>query len=320
MISVIVPIHNVEKYVNKCIESLIKQSYENIEIILVDDGSTDTSGARCDYYAAKDARIKVIHQRNKGLSGARNQGIECATGDWIMFVDGDDYVEPMFVECLYQEVILAQVDIAICNYVFRTEDGKEIKRGNYSVVPRMSSFDNVDALLLFEDRRYGTFFDIVCNKIFKKSLFDDIRFPEGIALVEDISIIPDLYYKAKQISVISEKLYNYVYREGSLSNGSYSKEEDYRLRRPMMEKRLEKYITWDIKELILLQYIHMYSLISQHSIGVEKRLKEIQKEFRKVYLKGNYAKNISRSRKIKFFLAAFSLEGYNSLVNLKKHK
>jgi len=320
VVSIIVPIYNVEKYINKCVESLMNQTFSDIEIILVDDGSKDASGKWCDYYAKKDARIKVIHQKNRGLSGARNQGIENAAGEWLLFVDGDDYVEPRFVECLYQEAVSARVDIAICNYAFKSEEGTEIKRSSYSFVPRMSPFDNLDALLLFENKQYGTFFDVVWNKLFRVSLFENVRFPEGISLVEDISIIPEIYYKAKRISVIEEKLYNYVYREGSLSNGSYNKEEDYRLRRPMMEQRLKTYRAWNVKELILLQCIHLYSLIDQHSDGKDFRLIGLQKEFRQEYFRGHYIKAVSGSRKFKFFLAAISLKGYNLLVEIKKHK
>ena len=150
----------------------------------------------------------------------------------------------------------------------------------------------MDALLLFENKQYRTFFDVVWNKIYRKSLFQDTRFPEGISLGEDISILPDLYYKAKRVSVISEKLYNYVYREGSLSNGTYNKEEDYRLRRPVLEQRLEKYIVWDIKELILLRIV------------------------RHVFFKGNYKTVVSAKQKVKFLFAAISLKVYNCLVNI----
>lgn len=317
MVSIIVPVYNVEKYINRCIESLINQTFSDIEIILVDDGSTDTSGEKCDYYAERDSRIKVIHQSNRGLSGARNQGIDSALGEWLLFVDSDDYVESEYVECLYREAIISNVDIAICNYVFRMEDGKEFARSSYSYVPKRNAFDNIDALLLFEDKQYGTFFDIVWNKIFKKTLFSGIRFPEGISLVEDISVMPDLYYKAKRVSIVAEKLYNYVYREGSLTNGTYDKEADYCLRLPMMEQRLEKYKAWDVKELILLHCIHMYSLMENYFGGKDKKLKRIQKEFRLAYIKGNYRKNLSLSRKIKFLLAAISLKAYNLMVNVK---
>lgn len=317
MISIIVPIYNMEKYIDRCVESLINQTYSDIEIILVDDGSKDASGERCDYYAEKDTRIKVIHQKNRGISGARNRGIECAAGEWLLFVDSDDYVEPRFVECLYREAMSAEVDIAMCNYVCRTQEGRITARNSYSFVPGIPFLSNMDALLLFENEKYGTFFDVVWNKIYRKSLFIDVRFPEGISLVEDISILPDLYYKAKKISVLSDKLYNYVYREGSLSNGTYNKEEDYRLRRPMLEQRLEKYIAWDIKELILLHCIHMYSFIAQYSDGKEKRLKEIQRIVRRVFFKGNYKTYVPAKQKVKFLLAVISLKVYNSLVNIK---
>ena len=267
---------------------------------MIDDGSTDASGKKCDDYSKKDARIKVIHQNNRGLSCARNRGIDSAIGEWLLFVDSDDYVEPEYVELLYHEATAADVDIAICNYILRGEDGKKISRRSYAYVPKRNAFDNVDALLLFENKQYGTFFDVVWNKIFKKTLFDDIRFPEGISLVEDISIMPDLYFKAKRVSIIGEKLYSYVYREGSLSNGSHDKEADYRLRRPMMEQRLAKYKVWNIKELTLLHCIHMYSMIADYSKGQDDRLKEIQQEYRRQFFKGQYTKQCAKNS-FKFF-------------------
>lgn len=315
MVSIIVPVCNVEQYIDRCIESLRNQTLEEIEIILVDDGSVDASASKCDAHAAKDARITVIHQENQGPSGARNQGLACAKGDWLLFVDGDDYVEPQFVECLYQEVLSSGSDIAICNYVCRTEDGKRMERGCVSEVGQMAPFDSVDALLFFENRKYGMFFDVVWNKIFRKTLFANLSFPEGVALVEDICILPQLFHRAKKVSVIGEKLYNYVYRKGSLSHGFYQKEEAYRLRKAMMEQRLEYYQCWGIKELVLLHYIHMYSLIAGYSKGTDKRLEEIQKEFRKCYLTGKYQKPLSVTRKMKFMMGAISLKLYDGMAS-----
>lgn len=317
MVSIVVPVYNVEKHIDKCVESLLHQTFSDIEIILVDDGSGDSSGKKCDDYAEKDSRVLVIHQENHGVSAARNRGIEKAQGEWLLFVDGDDYAEPRFVECLYNEIVSSGADISMCNYFSRDEEGNKISRSSHSFVSAMSALDNVDTLLLFENKQYGTFFDVLWNKIYKKNLFDGIRFPEGVSLVEDISIIPDLYYRVKKVTIIEDAVYNYVYREGSLSNGTYNKNEDYRLRRPMMEQRLEKYKSWKIKELVLLQYVHLYSLIAEHSGGKDKRLKEIQKEFRKQYAAGKYYKQIAASRKAKFLLASVSLKAYNRLVKIR---
>lgn len=315
MVSVIVSVYNLKRYIERCVESLRKQTFSNLEILLVDDGSTDGSAEICDKYAKQDTRIKVIHQPNKGVSAARNCGLDNAKGDYVMFVDGDDYVEPEYVKRLYEEMITADTDMVLCNYYYRDDEGEVINRENYTYVAEMRPFQNIQALYLFEDQQYGTFFDVLWNRIFRKSLFDGIRFPEGISLVEDISVLSELYYRAKRVSVIGDKLYNYIYRQNSLSNGTFDKEEEYRLRKPMMEERLEKYIAWDIKELILLHSIHLYALIFRYTEGRDKQLGEIQKEYRKQYRRGNYKVSVSLSRRIKFLLAAFSLKLYFYMSN-----
>lgn len=315
MVSVIVSVFNLCGYIERCVESLQKQTFADLEILLVDDGSTDGSAEICDEYAKKDTRIKVIHQTNKGVSAARNSGLDNAKGEYVMFVDGDDYVEPEYVNRLYEEINSVDVDMVLCNYYYRDDEGEIINRENYSCVEEMCPFLNIQALCLFEDQRYGTFFDVLWNRIFRKSLFDGVCFPEGVSLVEDISVLPELYYRARRVSIIGDRLYNYVYRQNSMSNGTFDKEEDYRLRKPMMEQRLEKYIAWGIKELVLLHSIHLYALIFRHTEGRDKRLGEIQKEYRKQYRRGNYKGSVSLSRKIKFLLAAFSLKLYFYMSN-----
>ena len=116
LISIIVPVYNVEKYLSKCIDSIINQTYKNIEIILIDDGSTDSSGAICDKYALVDSRIHVLHIENSGVSNARNVGLNHATGDYIGFVDSDDYIEPNMYELLLEELIADDVDVVQCNH------------------------------------------------------------------------------------------------------------------------------------------------------------------------------------------------------------
>lgn len=310
MVSVIVSVYNLERYVERCVESLRKQTFSDFEMVLVDDGSTDSSGVICDEFARRDARITVIHRKNGGLSAARNTGLDHAKGDFVLFVDGDDYAEPEYVERLYEEMVATDADIVLCNYFYKDDEGEFVDRSNYSYVAGKGPFHNLQALYMFEDQHYGTFFDVVWNKMFRKELFDGIRFPEGVSLVEDISIMPELYYRAERVSVIGDKLYNYIYRQSSLSNGTCDKEEDYRLRKPMMEKRLEQYKAWEIKELTLIHIIHLYALVARHTGGVDKRLGELQKEYRQQYRKGTYKGDVLTGRRVKFFLAAVSLKLY----------
>ena len=122
-ISIIVPVYQVEKYIRQCIESILAQTFTDFELILVDDGSKDNSGKICDEYAEKDKRIRVIHKENDGLSDARNKGLDNASGNYFMFVDGDDYISPNMAECLYKKISEAKADIAACNYRYIFEDG-----------------------------------------------------------------------------------------------------------------------------------------------------------------------------------------------------
>lgn len=317
MISVIVPVYNVEMFLDRCIESLLKQNYKDEEIILVDDGSTDNSGMICERWAEKDSRIIVVHQENKGLSGARNTGISKAKGDYLAFVDSDDFVEPEYLEKMYQRIVENDADIVFCNYRFTDEKGKETNDRFYSHFSSDRVLDGYDVLMLFENKSYFTFFDVCWNKLYKRKLFAAVEFPEGISRIEDISIMPYIYHKAKRICAIEDVLYNYVCREASLSRVRVSKEEDCVLRASMMENRLSLYEEWGIKELSLIHMIHMFSMYSMVKNLYENRLKELQKEFRKIYLKKGYYKKITLKRRAKFFLAFLSLRLYNGLINIK---
>ena len=317
MVSVIVPVYNVEKYIDRCVESLVKQTFADIEILWIDDGSTDSSSKRCDDWAQRDARVRAIHKENGGLSSARNCGLDHALGEYLLFVDSDDFVAPGYVERLYHEMAGSQTDIVICNYLCVDESGKEVNSTYYTYVQTMEPFSNITALMLFEDQSYGMFFDVVWNKIYKKELFSDIRFPEGVSLVEDIYVMPKLYYAATGISVISDKLYYYVFREGSLSHGTFNSSEDYLLRKPMMESRLRDYIDWGIKELILIQYIHLCSLILQNDSNSKAEIQRLQKEYRSYYFSGKYVGKLAFGRRLKYLLAAINLRLYHKIASKK---
>lgn len=316
MISVIVPIYNVEKYLDKCIRSLSEQTFKEQEIILVDDGSTDRSGAICDDWAKKDSRIVVIHQKNQGISEARNVGIGCSQGDYLAFVDGDDFVEAQYLEKLYRKAKEDDTDITICNYRFSDEDGNDIQNSNYSYFTSEKILNGYEVLMLFEDKHIRTFFDVCWNKLYKKELFEGIGFPKGISIVEDISLLPSLYYRAKRVGFCGEVLYNYVYRKSSVSNKSRSLSEDLAVRLPMMEKRLALYKEWNIKELCLLQVIHLYSLYLLEEKKNKDTLSKLQKEYRSLFLKKKYYGRIALSRKVKLIIAFLSLNIYNRLICL----
>lgn len=206
LVSVIVPVYNVEKYVGECIESLLGQSYKNIEIILVDDGSTDSSGRICDEYAGKDIRIKVIHKENGGLSDARNVGIDSATGAYYSFVDGDDFLAEDTVAQMISGLKKKKCDIAVCNMIRYFENGE------------MESFyipSNVLKVLNGTDRFETLTQPSVCNKIFRADLFNSIRFPRG-KFYEDTFVYHILAYRANTIVLTGYDGYFYRSRRSSI--------------------------------------------------------------------------------------------------------
>lgn len=215
-ISIVVPIYNVEKYLRKCIDSILNQTYHNLEIILVNDGSTDSSGDICNEYKNKDERIVVIHQENKGMSSARNAGIEIATGQYIGFVDSDDYIEKDMYERLFQNIIDYNADIAICGFVF--EENNKIVSKNFT--NNVEVFDKATALEeLLKDRKIHSY---VWNKLFKRELWNDAKFKLGVAF-EDIDIMYKLFKKANKIIYINSLEYYYVQRSTSIMHVHNSK-------------------------------------------------------------------------------------------------
>ncbi len=215
LISVIVPVYNVEKYLQKCVDSIINQTYQNLEIILVDDGSTDNSGKICDEYLKKDKRIKVIHKRNGGLSDARNWAIDVAEGEYIEFVDSDDYIEQDMIEFLYNNIEQYNADISICSYYMIDE--KECINQSTNELYVYSRLEILQEVLLDEKIR-----SYAWNKLFKKSLFDDIRFPVG-KIFEDVITIGKLFEKSEKVVLNDVAKYYYRQREGSILHIQNSK-------------------------------------------------------------------------------------------------
>ena len=218
LISIIVPIYNVEMYIKRCIDSIINQSYQNLEIILVDDGSPDKCGAICDEYAAKDNRVKVIHKQNGGLADARNVGIGISTGEYVMFVDSDDWLETEACEKAINMASKFKADIVVFEMTLVYDNGKKIKR-NKGIISVSPSRAECMKALLYKIPESGIF-NNVCNKMFVRSLFDGIFFPTN-KVAEDHGVIYRLIHKANKICVIDECLYNYYQRNGSISHNEF---------------------------------------------------------------------------------------------------
>lgn len=211
LISIIVPVYNVENYLSKCVKSLLNQTYSKYEIILIDDGSSDESGKLCDWWAEKSKIIKVFHKKNGGLSSARNFGIDKSTGKYLSFIDSDDYVEPNFLDALYNNMKKYNSNISICSNYY-TYKNKDIKRKNHGLELKLDFYD------AFVNMNRGCDFDMaIWNKLYKRELFDQIRFPID-KLSEDYFVMCKLFYFGKSISFTPLHLYHYVQRNNSITH------------------------------------------------------------------------------------------------------
>lgn len=222
LVSVVIPVYNVEKYLDRCIQSVIEQTYTNLEIILVDDGSTDKSPELCDQYARKDKRIVIIHKKNGGLSSARNAGIEKSKGDYIAFIDSDDYIAPSHIQLLVTPALTYDADISICGeQVIKL--GKQPKPIKKQLSCSIISKEEALADILTEHN----FTVSVHSKLYKRTLFKNISFPVG-KLYEDNGCTHKLILKSKRITYSTNKTYYYCLRNNSITSSSYdTKKLDY---------------------------------------------------------------------------------------------
>ena len=246
LISVIVPVYKVENYLGRCVESLLAQTYENIEIILVDDGSPDNCPVMCDEYAKEYEKIRVIHQENKGLSGARNTGIDNAKGDYLAFVDSDDLWSPYFLAGLYRALEENEADIAQCRWEYM--HGDELKEA-YDPNAKRECFTGREMLANLYIQT-GAYYVVAWNKLYKKELFENIRYPEG-RIHEDEATTYKLFDLAKKCVFVDNALYGYYVGSGGTSitrNGFNLKKLDWRTAN---KERVQYFIEKDYKELVV---------------------------------------------------------------------
>lgn len=214
-VSVIVPVYKVEDYLNRCVDSILNQTFEDFELILVDDGSPDNCGAMCDEYAKKDGRIHVIHQENGGLSAARNTGIDSAQGDYLVFVDSDDWLHPQYLESMYGAIMESGALVACCNY-------KHTPKYSIPIIERapfVYSMKKPEDVYLNPERTGIQAY--AWRYMFRKELLDGIRFPHG-KLWEDMFTIPKIIFQVDSIAFIDKELYYYFYRIDSIVNKAWS--------------------------------------------------------------------------------------------------
>ena len=217
-ISIILPVYNVANYLNKCMDSILNQTYSNYELIIIDDGSTDNSGKICDEYKLKDNRIQVIHQKNLGLSAARNKGINLSTGKYITFIDSDDFVDNQYIEILYKTILDNKADISICdkNYYSKNKRNisKIIKDYKFEIISKEETYKR-----MFLKKGIGF---AVWAKLYKTGILKQNKFTEG-KLYEDIFIINSLIESANKIVVTNYNGYYYLKRTESITSKKFSK-------------------------------------------------------------------------------------------------
>ena len=214
-ISVIVPVYNVEQYLERCIDSIINQTYKNLEIILVNDGSTDNSGQLCDELAKKDDRIRVIHKKNGGLSDARNVGVDEAKAELIGFIDSDDYIDEDMYELLINNLKAANADLSMCGHydVYNNVlEAQVVDKKTWELSPQEAIKMVMEAKILSVT---------AVNKLYKKSLFSELKFEIG-KIAEDAFIMIKLLDKCNKIVATNEKKYYYVHRENSITTQKFS--------------------------------------------------------------------------------------------------
>lgn len=285
-ISVIVPVYNAERYLERCVTSIVNQTYQNIEIILVDDGSRDRSGEMCDLFAEKDQRIKVIHKENGGASTARNIGLDICLGEYVTFVDSDDWLDIHMYENLMELMENMDGDIVECNWEIIHDEMKDIKQPEIEV----TVLKRVEAeKALFDGSGKATI--LPWNKIYKKKLFENNRFPEGM-MCEDQWLLPKIYLKSKQSIYVNQKYYYYYQSPNSVMRSSFGKKNLAALvafeetRKLYLENGLQDLVQWcdTAYSFLLIKYYNL-SLKKLESRSIAQKIKGCFNKRLKEYLR-----------------------------------
>lgn len=305
LITVIVPVYNVEKYLSRCVDSIINQTYKNLEIILVDDGSTDSSPAICDNYAKKDNRINVIHKQNNGASSARNAALDIASGDYIGFVDSDDYINRDMYASLLDSIVDSDSDMAICESEYVVNGVSDFTACNVGL-----DCDEISARdFMREIINVSPTMSVLWNKLYKKSVWSDIRFPD-YKVYEDEAIWLLVYKKIAKISVIHKCLYTHFKTDGSIMNNSFGQKNlvlfdvcDERLEyfKSKKDSEFEQLTKYSMFKLIKFNYIHL----PKSNKTMRTALLNILRDYRKKYLSISFLKSI-QSKKAAFNICMFA--------------
>lgn len=281
-VSVIVPVYNVEKYLCRCIDSILAQSFSDFELILVDDGSPDRSGAICDEYAIKDARIRVIHQPNQGVSVARNQGVLASIGAYVMFIDGDDWVDKRILEEHYNAIYRTQAEICVSSILRVNREDETVAEFNSSE-QKLSSVEAIKYLGKMNDERFRA----PMAKLIRRDIAASQLFPLGRRYAEDMAVVYKWYNQSKSVTIIDSKMYFYRIHEASVTQKKYGRHKVDNLK--TLEEMLSFFESNGYKELyrqFMVEYItniaYQYEQAEKH-LSDKKLTDYLRTKLRKAY-------------------------------------
>ena len=318
LISIIVPVYNVEQYLEKCVDSIVNQTYKNLEIILVDDGATDSSGKLCDKLAKIDNRIKVYHKENGGLSDARNYGVERATGDYIGFVDSDDYIDAEMYEKLYEAIKKENVDVAECNLKIIYPDREELftEQNYYNVCTKQEYLE--------EYLKIEKIFGSACVRLIKSDISKKLKFPVG-KLYEDTYYAYDLINVADSYVIMDAPYYNYLMRENSITNAKFNP-RIFNLIEIVEEFHNTVYENYPgLEEAADCRRMYAYfsvlnSILLEENYRDNEYYSEILSYFKRNYISLLKNKYINRNRKLSIILIKLNIDLYRKVLMKYKKK
>lgn len=319
LISLIVPVYNVEQYLKKCFASIKEQTYKNIEIILVDDGSKDCSGQICDELAATDDRVVVVHKKNGGLSSARNEGIKIAKGEYIGFIDSDDWIDPKMYEVLYLNIVKDNTLISCCG---RIDVNEETKIETIGLCPVKEEIINSEECLR-RILKWDNIDSSAVDKLFHRSIFEKFKFPIGV-ISEDVAIMYQIISWSKQISLVPIPMYYYNHRKNSITTSEFNEKKLDVLKHSCDILKFIKEYYPNLEQGALYfrykQLIYIYDEIINSKAYTKKRYKmilfQIAEEFRKYRKQLNRIYYDSTKMKIKIIVSLYP----NVYIILKKVK
>ena len=297
LISLIIPVYNVEDYLDECIESIVNQTYKNLEIILVDDGSPDNCPKICDMWAKKDLRIKVIHKINAGAAAARNTGLEVANGDYIGFVDSDDFIAENMFEKMLDCLMKTKNKMCCCGIKRVNLDGTISEFTNFP-------YCSLDIISAINSLFYGEIDTAVWSKLFEKSVFDGIRFPDGETNEEYPILIP-LIYNSNGITITGESYYYYRMREGSVTNSSFMQESSSALVYKNLGIIYEQLLNFNLSCKKSYRFFasnnayHTALLMEKNYDKLSSKIREDYKVYRRIMFKGFFSYVFSKFSNIR---------------------